>query len=264
MSTRKTIEKTLAVILENLPTVTTIGFSTYIVARSQAIKITADELLLWIVSLLGLLATAILVEKLGKLRRIEHYTELTHDYLIKKGATPSLDTIFLDRKSLPPLEKRLQFSKEVIFTGGSLFRISTEYLGFLEQKAQEGCKLKFLLVEPRSESSRLVAQYVVYEINDPVAYDEQIKNSLINLRKLQQRYEKLVEIRVSQCVPPFGLLITDPTKAHGTVQVEMYTVAVPTRNRPEFTLLKERDPYWHSFFLSQFDQMWNRSTSWKP
>ncbi len=225
---------------------------------------TADELLLWIVSLLGLLATAILVEKLGKLRRIEHYAELTHDYLIKQGATPSLDTIFLDRKSLTPLEERLQFSKEVIFTGGSLFRISTEYLGFLEQKAQENCKLKFLLVEPQSESSRLVAQYVVYEINEPIAYDEQIKNSLKNLGKLQKKYENLVEIRVSQCVPPFGLLITDSIKDHGIVQVEIYTLAVPTRNRPEFTLLKRRDPYWHNFFLSQFEQMWNRATPWKP
>jgi hypothetical protein len=264
MITRKKIEKIIVIILENLPAVTTIGFSTYIVVRSQALKMTVDELLLWIISLLGLLATAILIEKLGKLRRIEHYTELTHDYLIKQGATPSLDAIFLDRKSLSPLEKRLQFSKEVIFTGGSLFRISTEYLGFLEQKAQEGCKLKFLLVEPRSETSRLVAQYIVYEISDPATYDEQIKNSLTNLWKLQQTYEKLVEIRVSQCVPPFGLLITDPTKAHGTIQVEIYALAVPTRNRPEFTLLKDRDPYWHTFFLRQFDKVWDLATPWKP
>jgi hypothetical protein len=264
MTLRKKIERIITTILENLPTIITICFSSYIVTRSQAVKMTVDELLLWITSILGLLATAILIEKLGKLRRIEHYTELTHEYLIKNGASPSLDAIFLDRKALPPLEKRLQFSKEVIFTGGSLCRISTEYLGFLEQKAQEGCKLKFLLVEPQSTAACLVAQYVVYEINNPTAYDEQIRNSLTNLGKLKQKYEKLVEIKVSQGVPPFGLIAADPRKNHGTVQVELYTLAVPTRNRPEFTLLKDRDPYWYEFFLNQFDQMWDRATDWKP
>ena len=210
-------------LIENLSTVITIAFSAYIVTGSQTTTMTTENLLLWAISLLGLIATSSFIEKLGKLRRIEHHVELIHDYLLNKEGKPSIDSIFLDRKALSPLEQRLQYDKEVTITGGSLARISNEYLGFLEQKAQEGCKLKFLLIAPQSSSSKLIAQYVVYEVNDAVAYDEQIKNSLANLERLRQHYSNLVEIRACQSASPFGLLMIDVTKAHGSIQVELYT-----------------------------------------
>jgi len=264
MLTRKQFEKFLSITVEYLPNILTIGFSVYIVLLSQTVKMSSDELLVWVLSLLGLLATSGLVERMGKLHRIEQFTESTHNYLIKREAKPSLDFIFQNRKSLPPLETRLQSAKEIVIAGGSLSRIVNEYLGYFEHKLQEGCNLKFLLIQPGSEAAKLVAEYVVYEVTDPLIYEGQIQNSLDTLYRLKQRYSNLVDIRTYQSVPPFGLLIIDPTKAHGSIQVELYTYAIPTRDRPEFIVQSSREPYWYKFFLEQFNQMWNQAKPWQP
>jgi hypothetical protein len=172
--------------------------------------------------------------------------------------------IFSDRKALPPLETRLQSAKEISIIGGSLFRLASEYLGYFEEKAQNGCAFKFLLLEPESEAARLVAEYVVYELGDNNTYNNQIKTSLFNLQRLKQRYSDLIEIRTYKFVPPLSLLIVDPKKEHGSIQVELYTHAVPTRDRAEFTLQASHEPYWYNFFLRQFEQMWNRANPYKP
>ena len=260
---RKRLGQIILVILEYLPIAMTIGFSAYILLLSQTTTLSADDLLLWILSLLGLLATATLVERLGDIHRIEKFTEATYEHLLKHERKPPIDLIFSDRKSLSPLETRLQSAKEIIITGGSLFRLASEYLGYFERKARDGCLLKFLLVDPDSEAARLLAKYVVYEMNAPDIYRDQLRTSLSNLHRLKQRYPDQIELKVCDFVPPFSLLILDPKKEHGSIQVELYTLAVPTRDRPEFTVQAALERYWYNFFLNQFTQMWEQSKTLK-
>src|SRR6266498_4550383 len=145
---RKKAEKVISFLIEHLPLLVTMFFSAYIVSRSQFEAYDTNTLLLWVVSLLGLLATSILVERLSKLRRIENFVEAMHEHLLNQERKPSIDLILSDRKSLPPLESRMQSSREIMISGGSLFRLTSEYIGYFEQKAREGCRMKFLLVKP--------------------------------------------------------------------------------------------------------------------
>jgi len=261
---RKKISNFFLTLLEYLPIFMTIGFSGYIILQSQINYYSNNDLLLWVLSLLGLLATATLVERFGDIRKIKKFAEDTHEYLVKNERKPPIDLVFSDRKALAPLEKRLQSAKEVIITGGSLVRLVSEYLGFFEHKLKEGCSLKFLLINPDSVAAELLAQHVVYETENVFTYKEGVRASLSNLYRLKQAYPSLVEIRVCNFVPPIGLMVVDSPIDESFIQVELFTLKVPTRDRPEFTLKASREPYWYNFFLSQYKQMWTTSSVWTP
>ena len=47
-----------------------------------------------------------------------------------------------------PLEKRLSNAKTVAFVGSSLIGILAHYKGFIQSRAETGCKFRFLLVHP--------------------------------------------------------------------------------------------------------------------
>jgi hypothetical protein len=249
---------------ENIPITIAIIVTFYVIRMNQITKMSAEELLSSVLLILGLLAASILLERFGTLRSMAQMTKETHEYLNNNAMKPSVDLVVSDRKSLAPLETRLQPAKEIAITGGSLFRLANEYLGYFEHKAEEGCSLKFMLLHPESEASKLVAEYVVYEVKDYNIYDTQLITSLNNLYGLKQRYGALVEIRTYKSVPPFSLLICDPNKDYGSIMVELYTYKVPTRERPQFTLQRSRDPRWYSVFLQQFNQMWEKATPWEP
>ncbi len=260
------LHKNWIFITENIPITLSIFFIFYTLRQDQIAKMSADDLLSSILLILGLLAGSILLERFGTLRVISRLSQETHDNLINKGMNPSLDRIFCDNKSLPSPDNRLQMekAKDITITGGSLARLANEYLGYFEKKAQSGCTLKFLLLKPKSPASRLVADFVVYEVNDSNTYDAKLLEALDNLYRLKLKYDELIEIRTYECVPPFSLVICDPEQDCGSIMVQLYPYNVPTRDRPQFFLQKMREPVWYKFFLGQFDKMWNDAGVWNP
>jgi hypothetical protein len=164
------------------------------------------------------------------------------------------------RKKLPPLEDRLAQSREVLIFGGSLLRLTNEYISCFESKAQLGCKLKFLLLDPNCEAVKFVAESIVYEVNEVNDYRNHIQTSQTNLKKLQNKYPGFVEVRLHNIVPTFSLLASRAEKdEHSNTMVEFYTYLTPTRERPHLLIEKLRDPVWHHYFTSQFEAIWNKS-----
>jgi hypothetical protein len=254
---KKYIERTILFVLENLLTLMTIVFSFYIVMRSQVTTMSTDSLLFWIISLLGLLATSMLIERCVKLHKIEKHSEATYNYLIKMDGKPSFDSVMLDRTTQPSLESRLENVREIYMAGGSLVRLTSEYIGLLEKKAKEGCKMKFLLVGPDKEAVKLLAENVVYESNDSKSYSNQIKNSLSQLSRLQKQFPSKIGIKILEYVPPYSMLITNPNDSSSKIDIELYSYAVPARERVRMILTHLREPRSHRFFINQYERLWS-------
>ena len=251
--------RTLTNILEYLPIVLTMGFGVYLALKVQLETIDDSKLLGWILTILCLLATSILVDRFTNLRRIEKYSEEVNELLKTKKGKVSLETILSTRKTLPPLEERLQSAKEVVITGGSLFRLSSEYLGLFEKLAKDGCKMKFLMLSPETESAKITAENIVYEIQDYSSYKNYIQSSIYGFKKLKEKYPESVEIRLSEYLPSFSIFGIDTTKDNGEIMIELYTHNVPTRERPHFLLQSKREPFWYKFFLNQFESIWGNA-----
>ena len=146
-----------------------------------------NTLLLWIIGLLGLIATAVVSEKYFKLSKISK--GIKDIQLSLERNSQGLDEIAFTRKELKPLESRLSEAKRITITGGSLYRLSDEYYAFFESKLKKGCQLEIIMVKPYSHAADLLCDNVVYETNDHEQYSLKIWESLQRFLRLKQEYD---------------------------------------------------------------------------
>lgn len=244
-------------IIENVPALLTITIGAFVVVKNQQEPYETSKLLEWTITILCLIATSMLMERFFSLKDIEKNVKETNDFLKLKEGKASLDEILITRKDLEPLEERLKYTKDVKISGASLFRLINEYINLFEDKAKEGCNFKFIVLDPNCEATKLIAENIVYEISDIKTYINNINSTLNSLEKLKSKFPEKIEIKTVNFLPAYSLVITDSQKETGIVRLELYTQQVPTRNRPQLVLRKNREPNWFKFFTSQFDVMWN-------
>jgi hypothetical protein len=247
--------------LSYIPTILTIVFGIYITLKNQQKAYDTSTLLGWIITLIGLLATSLLIERVITIRKIEKSVNETNNFLKLRDGLPSLDSILKNRQQLLPLEERLKYSKDIRITGGSLFRLSSEYIGFFEEKVKEGCRFKFLLLNPDCSAAKLIAENIVYEVDSYEVYKNNINNAIANLKALKTKFPEKIHIKITDFIPSYSLFICDPDNDQGNIMVELYTPAVTTRQRPHLILLKGREPGWFKFFCGQFESIWNNSSN---
>lgn len=257
---KKILRSIFLLLVEYVTLFFTIISSAYIVITSQYIEYSRDDLLLWIISLLGLIATAIAAERYFTLGSIEKRIEAIQTKI--EGGGPSLDQLLFRRRDLSPLEDRLKDATSIIITGGSLARLSDEYYGFFEQKLKDGCKLEVILVRPNSEAANQLCLNTVYETSDIQIYNRKITESLSRFAELKQNFPQNVFIWLSELTPPYSIIGKNIEKEDAFIQVELYSYAVPTRERVEFTV-SANDVNTMSFFKNQIDILKRASEEYK-
>lgn len=150
-----------------------------------------------------------------------------------------------------PFEVRLADAQHVDLLGLSLLGIVASCGSFLLARAMAGCKFRILLIDPDSHAASTAVGFV-----EDVQYRKpDIERSIRNLEPLLETGN--VELRLMPVVPPFGLLIIDPDKPQGKVQVELYGHEIATSDRPHFVLTQTIDKQWYDFFRNQFLKFWN-------
>ncbi len=237
-----------SVLFEHITLFATIIASVYILTKSQIDVYDNNTLLLWIIGLLGLIATAIVSEKYFKLSKIAKGIEDLQSTVKNRGL--SLDKLAFTRKEFEPLEMRLSQAKKITITGGSLYRLSDEYYAFFENKLKKGCQLEIVMVKPYSSAANFLCDNVVYETRDYKQYSFKISESLQRFLRLKQDYESRISIRLTENVPPFSLIVTDENSPNASIKVELYSYSVPTRERMQFEVTRE-DSKSFAFFIDQ-------------
>lgn len=254
---KKILFSILSLLSEYITLFSTIIASTYIIISSQYITYSSETLLLWVISLLGLIAISIAAEKFFKLRKIENGIEEIRLY--NEGGHLSLDQLFFQRRNLNPLEERLKDSTDIIITGGSLSRLSDEYYGLFEKKLKEGCYIEVILVKPNTEAANQLCKNTLYETSDYDTYSRKISESIQRFMELKKTYTTQMNILLSEQVPPFSLLAKNLNKEGSIIQVELYSYAVPTRERVEFNVdISDTNTY--SFFVNQIEVLRQNAT----
>jgi len=144
--------------------------------------------------------------------------------------------------------------------------IVTHYESFFRELAQKGCALKFLMVTPNFFTDHKfpgswtggqgMKEHLLQTAKD-LGSITQI--SARQLEYVSQDGQK-TEIRFLSLPPPFSLLLIDPDKTYGEVQVELYTYNPNVSNRPHFILTQESNKHWYDFFVREFDLAWNEAS----
>lgn len=203
-----------------------------------------------IIALLALLAVDGLTERLSVLEKIESRlgSQLAGEQLRNRARLVSAHDL-------------AQKASEIAFIGVSGISLLVNDLGFFEQKLRAGCKLRFILLDPSSSSLQ------TWNLLMKVTTTERDINTALELLKGLMQTEKAkgkCEVRLSKVYPPYAILISDPNKDTGLMNVEFYTYKTTLSDRPHIQLARTQNQYWFDFFRAQFEQMWADSEKWSP
>ena len=165
------------------------------------------------------------------------------------------------RSELLSFQERGQVALEINIVGISLITAIVPNLDFFEAKMKAGCKLKILLLDPKSPALEVWRKTT--KLPNPAGDISQTLNALEILVQLEKRYKGKCEIRLSNVFLPCGLTIFDPNKETGSMTVETWAYKKLIGERPHFILTRAKDEKWFEFYKSQFDELWTDSTFWK-
>jgi len=254
-------------ILNNGPAVITVIGSATLAVAASAVNLTAIQMLQAVLALLALIGTSLLTERLVEgrdlRRRLTNIDTRLEEVLVYACdiEAAGLDKLVIRRRDLPSLEERLDGAKQVAISGGSLFRLVSEYQNLFEELLESGCQIRFLTTDPLTPAAESLSLSVVYESNNVEEYKAQMRTALASLTSLARRHPEVCQVKVFGLAPPFSLMVVDRGGDSSTIQVEIYPFRTPARNRPMMLINKDVEPRLHAFFSSQFELLWESSFS---
>jgi hypothetical protein len=199
-----------------------------------------------IITLLGLLALDSLVERVGLLEKIEERTSLL----------PSSDQL-KDRSKLIDIREMGISATEIAAAGPTLVQLVTPNFDFFAQKMREGCNLKFMLLDPKSPAWEVWHQGQIAPTRGDINSSLNILCELMRMKDVKGK----CEVKLSQTYLPFSVVMTNPEKESGQMNVEILALKVSLHNRPHVYLTKRAHERWFNFFHDQFEQHWSTTTN---
>jgi hypothetical protein len=248
-------------LLLNGPAIITVLASSTFAVLAWVLTFTPAQSFQIILALLALIGTSLLTEKLiesralrDRLQDIDHRLERVLAAQIPDPNT--FDRLIQSRRDLPPLEERLLGATRIAISGGSLFRLVNEYQSLFEQLAQSGCQLRFIMTDPNSHAAEYLSVAVSYESSNVDTYRAHMRYTLAALSDFGRRFPQNCHVKLCSLALPFSLLRVDRDLGQ-SIQVELYPLSVPARDRPILLFEERTDPRLFSFFSTQFETLWN-------
>lgn len=213
-----------------------------------------------ILVILSLLAVDMLVERnalweelIGELRRFS-------SRLVTRVAA---DSFFVTHRSKPRLEHLMESAERSIDVCGVTQQDMANAVSLLRAKVEQGCRLRFLAMDPEGESVTQMCKRYNLSDGDIGAMRQLIRLNLKRLAAILPSDDvSHCEIRVIDRRLPTGYFIVDRQANHGTMHVEI--LLLDKFRCPLFVLYKEGDRDWFDVFVRDFEQLWHQAYHWVP
>jgi len=247
-------------LVTNLPPILTVAFAAYVLLLSQLSQIANDKLLVWILTILGLLGTSELISRLQTLNKLQEGNEkLLNDMeSLKDSVKVNASSFFVDGAKEFPIYESIQNAENIDLCGTTLMQVGTQFRGVYEEKLRSGCNLRLLLIDPNSHAVELVGKRNYEAKSSPEALRVYLNVSIDNLRALNSLSDKkgACEIRTLDHAPAIGMIIVNRDKENSEIFVQIFPYKTPHTNRPWFHLREDKETKWYNYFKNQFDLMW--------
>lgn len=190
--------------------------------------------------------------------------------LVQKLKNPSARDFF--KKPLSPLELQvyIQDAKKIDMCGVTLTATINQNFSDLRQRLFNGADIRIMICSvdalqgaaKRSESGSVAF------------YQKRFESSLNDIEyfyKVLQDYKKTNKNKAGNLyvgfldyTPSFGLIGYQSINNNRTIIVEMYPHHTGYDVPPIFFLTPENDRVWFDYFQTQFEEMWKKTTPWRP
>ena len=262
----KRVEEYVWLIVESVPAFLTVAFAAYVLMQSQRQTLKEIEVLLWMLSIIALLAMSELVERLRLFRRIDSASSKTLE-IVERISVGDAESMLRDRSAGMDLPKTAKRARRIWACGYSLINLVNSCEGFFAARLEDGCELRFLVLDPASSDAVRLDKLVTARPGELIA---DVQSSLARLDRVRSRPHSpergQLDIHLLRVAPTCSLIIVDPDGPDGYVQVEPYPPyqgRALDRARPHF-ILARTDGRWYRFFYDQFRSMWDDRTYSEP
>ncbi|QQS47251.1 MAG: hypothetical protein IPM66_00815 [Acidobacteriota bacterium] len=124
-------------------------------------------------------------------------------------------------------------------------------------------KNRFLFLKPNSEAFKMAAHSTEPEWANFEDFYYQREKATRFFTMLSKDFAEKLELKVMTLIPACTLLIINPTRKNldTVIYVELLTFSPGTWDRPVFRI-KQHDAHVFYHYLSEFEEIWQRSESW--
>ncbi len=189
-----------------------------------------------------------------------------------QGQLSALDSKIADFMASMPLGIRLEDQKtyqniqnlsnyhDVALRGSSLHGFISANRGFIRNRAAEGCRFRFLVMDPDyykrvSDSS----SEQPYRQRRDIEHVVQILEEAVKDAR-QQNADADIQLGYLSYPPQFGLLMLDADTMSGRIQVGLYLYyRTDQEQRPHFEITRAMSDHWYRVFQEQFEMTWKHS-----
>ncbi len=177
--------------------------------------------------------------------------------LLRDSEAPHLRT---RGEILPPREHAAKAS-EICIAAIHATSVILSNLGLFETKIREGCRIRIVLLDPKSPSVK-----VWDRITKRQHTRSEIEASLKALTSvlLNTRDRPNCEVRLIDVLLPFSLFGVDLDQPTGSIIAEHQCYSVPPDGRPHVRLLPKETPQWFAYYRDQFEAIWADAKTWSP
>ncbi len=231
-----------------LPMLTVSGAGLAIVlALLGFVKLTFAESI--IIALLALLAIDSLGERISVLEKLEdRLSRLTIGHAFKPR-----------KEILTPIEHGKYSSKIDLLASHAVSAIAP-YISFYKSKMSSGCKLRIMLLDPKSPSL-----FYLNSLKEDSSTEMYIHSSLELLKELVKSNSRgSCEVRLTKILLPFSIFSVDTDTDEGSMIVEFRGYKVSIDDRPHIHLTANDSSYWYNYYWQQFERAWTEATIWEP
>lgn len=184
--------------------------------------------------------------------------------------TASLDTNVLRDRGTPRLRTRAEIlqprehaasAAEICIAAIHATSVILANMGFLEAKIREGCRVRIVLLDPKSPSLKVWDRLTKRE-HTRFEIEASLKALSSMLRNTSDTPN--CEVRLIDVLLPFSMFGVDLERPGGSIIAEHQCYSVPPDGRPHVRLLPDETPYWFAYYRDQFEAIWADARPWPP
>jgi len=225
--------------------------------------------------LLAGIAATLAILAIGLIRDRQNREILGEQIAELRGNLPDRPSAMAFFRTIPDLSVYFKQAIQIDLCGVTLTSTINKNFPLLRERLESGARLRFLLIDPSSRAIEMSAQRSENPI-DFEYYQRRLEGAFTDLAYLQKYYEDIkqnhksssrlgsMSVRLIPYAPSFGMVNLDTKKKQGIVFVEVYPHKYGYNTPPTFHLTPEQDKDWYTYFVGQFEQMWDAAKPWDP
>ena len=185
---------------------------------------------------------------------------------------PSAKAFF---RPMHDFEIRLKNATKIDLCGVSLTSTVSTHFATLRSRIEAGAELRILVIDPKSSAIKMTSERSTNP-KDTLYYRRRLDSTFSDLSYLHKFADDMKEkgrkgsrtgslsVKLLSYAPSFSVVSLVSADKEGLVQVEIFPHKFGFKARPVFTLSLDNDGEWYTYFVEQFEQMWNAATPWDP